>query len=72
MPVQLGGVEGAGDPVRHQRAGDPLFVGPVMGCSALRRSESPLGSFPQTRCCPVPGCAESGACRHGVLVDHRV
>ena len=43
-----------------------------MGCSALRRSESPLGSFPQTHCCPVPDCTESGRCRHGVLVGHSV
>ena len=70
--VQLGGVEGAGDPVRGQRAGDPLFVGQVMGGSALRRDGSPLGSLPPTRCCPVPGCAESGAYGHGVLVGHSV
>lgn len=70
--VQLGGVECAGDPVRGQRAGDLLFVGPVMGGSALRRDGSPLGSFPQTRCCPVSGYAESGACGHGVLVGHSV
>ena len=70
--VQFGGVEGAGDPVRDERAGDPLFVGQVMGGSALRRNGSPLGSFPQTRCCPVSGCAESGRCWHGVLVGHSV
>lgn len=70
--VQLGGVECAGDPVRGQRAGDPLFVGQVMGGSALHRDGSPLGSFPQTRCCTVPGCTESGGCRHGVLIGHSV
>ena len=43
-----------------------------MGVAALRRDGSPLGSFPQTRCCPVPGCAESEACGHGVLVGHSV
>lgn len=43
--VQLGGVEGAGDPVRGQRAGGPLFVGPVMGGSALRRNGAHSARF---------------------------
>lgn len=71
-PVPIRSVECVGDPIRGQRSGDPLFVGQVVGGSALRRSGSPLGPFPQARCCSVFDCPERGGCRHGVHSCHSV